>query len=198
MAEGRPRIPRPRRAGGDGVPQVFCADEQDAEPVDAARWRELALAALVHEGVRGLCELSLFFVDEETIADLNAEHMGKVGPTDVLSFPMDGADVMLETQGPGALTRGPSRPHPDADDLPTMLGDVLVCPAVARRQAADHAGTYDDEIALLVVHGVLHVLGLDHDTDANTAVMRGKELAILTEHHWRGPAPTGFRQDHDE
>ena len=198
MAEGRPRIIRPKRAGGDGVPQVFCADEQDAEPVDITRWRALALATLLHEGVRGLCELSLFFVDETTIADLNQEHMGKQGPTDVLSFPLDGAEVLVETQGPGALTRGPSRPHPDMDDVPTMLGDVLVCPAVARSQAASHAGTYDDEIALLVVHGVLHVLGLDHDTEANTVTMRAKELQILQESHWGGPAPAGFRQGHDE
>ena len=198
MGDARPRVRGPKRAGGDGEPQVFCADEQDAEPVDVARWRALALATLLHEGVRGLCELSLFFIDEETMADLNSEHMGKTGPTDVLSFPMDGADAVMEVQGPGALTRGPSRPHPDMDDVPTLLGDVLVCPTVARRQCAAHAGTYDDEIALLVVHGVLHVLGLDHDTDANTADMRARELAVLGEHHWRGPAPAGFRQDHPE
>ena len=132
------------------------------------------------------------------MSELNSEHMGKQGPTDVLSFPMDGADAVLEVQGPGALTRGPSRPHPDMDDLPTMLGDVLVCPAVARRQFPAHAGTYDDEIALLVVHGILHVLGFDHDTEETTSVMRGRELDILREHHWRGPAPVGFRQEHDE
>lgn len=197
VADPRPKVRGPKRAGGDGSPQVFCADEQDTEPVDVPRWRGLALAALLHEGVRGLCEMSLFFVDEETIAELNSEHMGKPGPTDVLSFPMDGADAVLEGQGPGALTRGPSRPHPDVDDIPTILGDVLVCPSVARNQCPSHAGTYDDEIALLVVHGVLHVLGFDHDTDENTADMRSRELAILEKHHWQGPAPAGFRQEQD-
>ena len=198
VADFRPHVDGPRRAGGDGVPDVYCADEQDAEAVDVPRWRKLALDALLHEGVRGACELSLFFIDETSISELNLEHMGKVGPTDVLSFPMDGADVMVESQGPGALTRGPSRPHPDADDMPTMLGDVLVCPSVARKQFATHAGTYDDEIALLVVHGVLHVLGFDHDDDANTADMRSRELSILEKSHWGGPAPSGFRQGHDE
>ena len=194
----RPNFRGPRRAGGDGVPEVWCADEQDEDPVDLARWKELALRALVSQGVRGGCELSLFFVDKQSIAELNAEHMGKVGPTDVLSFPMDGAEVLVETQGPGALTRGPARPHPDPDDAPMMLGDVLVCPAVAREQFHTHAGTYADEIALLVVHGVLHVLGFDHDTDEATADMRARELSILEAHHWAGPAPAGFRQGHDE
>ncbi|MEY3588038.1 MAG: hypothetical protein RJA47_634 [Actinomycetota bacterium] len=198
MPDFRPHIEGPKRAGGDGVPEVYCADEQDAEPVDVARWRSLALDALLHEGVRGACELSLFFIDETSIAELNQEHMGKVGPTDVLSFPMDGLDVMVESQGPGALTRGPSRPHPDVDDVPTMLGDVLVCPSVAKKQFGTHAGTYDDEIALLVVHGVLHVLGFDHDDEANTADMRAREMSILERHHWNGPAPAGFRQGHDE
>lgn len=198
MVDPRPRVEGPKRAGGDGAPQVFCADEQDAEHVDIARWRGLALATLLHEGVRGLCELSLFFIDEETMSELNSEHMGKQGPTDVLSFPMDGAEAVSEVQGPGALTRGPSRPHPDMDDVPTILGDVLVCPTVAKRQFASHAGTYNDEIALLVVHGVLHVLGFDHDTEENTSDMRARELSVLMEHHWRGPAPAGFRQGHEE
>ncbi len=128
---------------------------------------------------------------------MNSEHMGKVGPTDVLSFPLDGIEV-IDAQGPGALTRGPARPHPDHDDMPTLLGDVVVCPAVAARQAPDHAGTLDDEIALLVVHGVLHVLGYDHAIEEDSVIMKSRELAILCEHHWRAPAPLGFRQEHNE
>ncbi len=197
MGESRPRIDSPRRAGGDGVPEVFCSDEQSEVPIDVARWRKLAVAALVAEGVRGACELSLFFVDEETIAVLNSEHMGKVGPTDVLSFPLDGVEVM-DAQGPGALTRGPARPHPDHDDMPTLLGDVLVCPAVALRQAPTHAGNLDDELALLVVHGVLHVLGYDHAIESDAVKMREREVVILSEHHWNGPVPSGFTQEHDE
>ena len=63
---------------------------------------------------------------------------------------------------------------------------------------ADHAGTLDDELALLVVHGILHVLGHDHHEPDETAVMRARELALLEAHHWVGPAPTGFRQEHSE
>jgi len=198
VADPRQRGKASRRAGGDGVPDVYCADEQDSHPVDVARWRDLAVAALLEQGVRGGCELSLFFVDVTTISELNQEHMGKPGPTDVLSFPMDGLDVVAEGQGPGAVSRGPARPHPDPDDAPTMLGDVVVCPAVAHGQFAGHAGTYDDEIALLVVHGILHVLGFDHAVPSEAADMRSRERAILEAHHWHGPAPAGFRQEHDE
>lgn len=197
VTESRPRIDSPRRAGGDGVPDVFCSDEQNNVSIDVSRFRQLALDALLAEGVRGGCELSLYFIDEDSIADLNSEHMGKSGPTDVLSFPLDGVEL-LETQGPGALSSGPARPHPDHDDVPTLLGDVLVCPAVAEKQAPTHAGTVDDELALLVVHGVLHVLGYDHAIPEDALVMRERERKILEEHHWNGPAPVGFRQEHDE
>lgn len=198
MTEGRPSFDAPRRAGGDGVPEVFCADEQSDEPVDVERWRSLALAALGAQGVRGWAELSVFFVDEATIAALNREHMGKQGPTDVLAFPVDGADMRPDANGPGAMSRGPDRADPDPDDVPLLLGDVVICPSVARRQFAEHAGTHDDELALLLVHGILHVLGFDHDTATATSEMRSREMAILEEHHWRGPAPAGFRQEHDE
>jgi probable rRNA maturation factor len=179
------------------VPEVFCSDEQSGSTIDLARWRQLAVSALLHEGVHGACELSVFFVDEATMADLNAEHMGKVGPTDVLAFPLDAVDG-VEPQGPGALSRGPARPQPDVDDVPTLLGDVIICPIVAERQASTHAGTTDDELALLLVHGILHVLGFDHHDEPTTTEMRARELAILTTHHWSGPAPSGFRQEQDE
>jgi probable rRNA maturation factor len=197
VTDGRPRIRAPRRAGGDGVPDVFCVNEQSDVDIELERWRLLALDALTAEGVRGGAEINVFFIDVDAMTELNSDHMGKTGPTDVLAFPLDGNDV-LEMQGPGAVSRGPSRPHIDMDDIPTMLGDVLLCPHVALQQAPTHAGTLDDEIALLLVHGILHVLGYDHDTDEATARMRSRERAILEEHHWRGPAPENFRQEHNE
>lgn len=197
MVDSKPRIDTARRSGGDGVPEVFCVDEQDEVPLQLHVWRELALAVLSEEGVRGACELTVYFVDEATIAELNAEHMGKTGPTDVLAFPLDGVEVM-ESQGPGAISRGPARPHHDHDDMPVLLGDVFVCPSVAVRQAPDHAGTVVDEIALLLVHGTLHVLGYDHDDEQDRQAMRERERMILTRHHWRGPVPENFQQEQDE
>ena len=193
----RPGVSAPRRVGGDGEPEVFCADEQTAFVVDLGRWQRLAEAVLRDEGVRGLAELSVLYVTEAEIAELNHDHMGKTGPTDVLAFPIDAAEAeMVPHNQP--LNRGPDRPPSDPGDMPLLLGDVVICPAVAARQAPDHAGTVDDELALLLVHGILHVLGHDHDDEASTTAMRARELQHLRAHHWQGEAPDGFRQEHDE
>ncbi|MGA0219652.1 MAG: rRNA maturation RNase YbeY, partial [Ilumatobacteraceae bacterium] len=117
--------------------------------------------------------------DEATIAELNLEHMGVDGPTDVLSFPLDDP----------ALSDIPGGP-------PSLLGDVVVCPAVAERQFVDHAGSLEDEIALLVVHGVLHVLGHDHAEPEEARDMRELEVLLLERHHWNGPVPAGFSAEH--
>jgi probable rRNA maturation factor len=173
---GEPPSPSPTVAR-DGV-AVVAADEQaetDGVPVDVARWSRLAAAVVAAEGAHG--ELTLTFVDRAEIAALNAEHLGKDGPTDVLSFPLDAGD------------------DGGASGVPVLLGDVVVCPAVAVEQAADHAGTADDELALLVVHGVLHVLGHDHAEAEETTAMRARELELLQLHHWDGPSPPGFRQE---
>jgi probable rRNA maturation factor len=176
---------------------VFCADEQTELPVDINRWQALAMAVLRAEGVRGLAELSLLFISEAEITELNHDYMGKEGATDVLAFPIDAAEaeMVLHNQPPN---RGPDRSPPDPGDMPLLLGDVVICPAVAARQAPEHAGTLDDELALLVVHGILHVLGHDHHEPDQTALMRARELALLEAHHWVGPAPVGFRQEHSE
>jgi probable rRNA maturation factor len=73
-----------------------------------------------------------------------------------------------------------------------LLGDVVVCPAVARRNAPSHAGTYEDELALLVVHGVLHLLGLDHAADDERVAMQAKERAAL-DRHWGALAADPWR-----
>lgn len=193
----RPRVDAPRRVGGDGEPEVFCADEQTDVVIDLDRWQALATAVLRAEGVRGLAELSVLFISEAEMAELNSDYMGKPGPTDVLAFPIDAAEaeVVLHNQPPN---RGPDRSPPDPGDMPLLLGDVVVCPAVAARQAPGHAGTLDDELALLVVHGVLHVLGHDHQEPDETERMRARERELLEAHHWHGPTPSWFRQEQSE
>lgn len=193
----RPRLDAQPKVGGDGDPEVFCADEQKDVPVDLDRWQTLATEVLRAEGVRGLCELSLLFVSEQEMTELNELHMGKPGPTDVLAFPIDAAEAELVLHGQPP-SRGPDRSPPDPGDMPLLLGDVVLCPAVAQRQAPSHAGNYDDEMALLVVHGVLHVMGYDHDEPEALAAMRARELDLLQAHHWGGPAPDGFRQEQPE
>jgi probable rRNA maturation factor len=190
----RPRLAGSVRVGGDGEVEVFVADEQSEVELDAARWGRLAGAVLAAEGVRGHAELSLLFVRTEDIAALNREFLGHEGPTDVLAFPIDGELVEVE-DGPEPRRRGPDRPPADPGELPLLLGDVVVCPEVAAQQAGEHAGTVDDELALLVVHGVLHVLGHDHAEPDETARMRAREVELLQALHWNGPPPAAFRQD---
>jgi probable rRNA maturation factor len=132
--------------------RVSVRDEQDDEPVDFDRLARLADRVLTDEGTTA-GELTLLFVDEAAMAELNEAHLGLEGATDVLSFPLD---------GPGT--------DPDA-----LVGDVVVCPAVARRNAPTHAGTYEAELDLLVVHGVLHVLGHDHADPEEEAAMQARE-----------------------
>jgi probable rRNA maturation factor len=187
---------RPPRIGGDGEPEVFVANEQSTIPIELDRWARLAEQVLEAEGVRGDAELSLLFIDRRDMAELNEEYLGKPGPTDVLAFPIDGSEIDVAS-GPSPEKRGPDRPDPDPSEQPPLLGDVVVCPAVAAEQAGTHAGTVDDELALLVVHGVLHVLGHDHDEAAEAERMRTRERELLEALHWHGPAPDGFRQDQD-
>ena len=159
--------------------EVFAADEQSAHPVDAMRLVRLAKAVLAAQGVKADSELSMLFVDEEAMAELNKRFLGKEGPTDVLAFPIDDDDVVEGGRSPDSL--GPGNGVDPAADPPNLLGDVVVCPAVAARNAPDHAGTYENEMDLLVVHGILHVLGMDHvDTEEAEAMeQREKELLVL-------------------
>ena len=182
-----PEPPRSRPARhttgpDDGEPSVFAADEQSVVAVDVAHLTRLAEQVLDAERVRGDCELSLYFVDEETIADLNERFLGHSGPTDVLAFPIDD-DLVEIGRSPDAGTTGPDRAPAEPSEVPLLLGDIVICPAVAKRNAPTHAGTYADEMALLVVHGILHVLGMDHADEEETAAMQAKERDLLGRFH---------------
>jgi len=149
-------------------PTVISVDEQTDIDIDVERWRLLASSSLASRGVeRG--EMNLLFVDEAEMRRLNLEHMSRDNATDVLSFPLDGP------QGDGP-----------AD---VFIGDIVICPAYAARQAPrhhgelHHDGSLDDELALLVVHGVLHVLGWDHEDPSEAAEMSDAEQSLLSTHH---------------
>ena len=167
----RPLVPA-RDRGGPGAAaglEVVVLDEQGAHPIDGARWEALALGVLGAEGVRGPAELDLTFVGEADMAELNAAHMGHLGPTDVLAFPID-APGQDDVVSPDALQT-------------VLLGGIVICPAVAAANAPAHAGTYDDELALLIVHGILHVLGHDHGAPEETRVMQARERNLLDQFH---------------
>jgi probable rRNA maturation factor len=159
---------------------IYAADEQHQFAIDLEQWVVLANGALVDEGVRGLCEVSLIFTDEVTIASLNQQFMGHDGPTDVLSFPIEG-EPDPTGRVPDAGGTGPG--EPPAPEIPTLLGDIVICPSVAARNAVEHECPFDDEIALLVVHGVLHLLGWDHVVDEEAERMEARERELLARHY---------------
>jgi len=175
--------PTPRRPGPpEGAPSVFAADEQDDVDVDLNGVVALATAVLQAEKVKGDCELAVTFVDEETIAHLNLEFLGEDKPTDVLAFPID--DEIVESgRSPDSGSTGPDRPDVEPGEVPILLGDVMVCPAVAARNAAEHGRSTDDEVAMLVVHGILHVLGMDHADPEEARAMFAKQDDLLARFH---------------
>ena len=118
---------------------------RQATAVDESALADLARATLAGEG-RFDVELSVSFVDETEIEDLHVRYMDEPGPTDVLSFPLDDVD------------EGGTR----------LLGDVVIAPAVAAR---NNPNAPDAEVRLLLVHGILHLLGYDHEDDAEKAEM---------------------------
>ena len=159
---------------------IYAADEQHDHEIDLDRWVKLAHGALTDEGVRGVAEVSLIFTDESTIADLNQQFMGLAGPTDVLSFPID-AEPEPAGRVPDAGGSGPGEaPLPE---IPQLVGDVVICPAVAARHALEHEVSLDDEVALLVVHGVLHLRGWDHVIDEEAERMEARERELLARHY---------------
>jgi probable rRNA maturation factor len=155
---------------------VFAADEQQAHPIEVTRWAELARQVLMARGVKGETEVSLLFVDEDAIAQLNEQFLGKKGPTDVLSFPIEdepgptGRSPDFGGTGPGTMAE---------QGALTLLGDVVICPSVAAVNATEHEVSLDDEVALLVVHGLLHLLGMDHEKDAEAERMEALEQTLL-------------------
>jgi probable rRNA maturation factor len=164
---------------------VFAADEQEDHPIAVGRWAELARRVLTARGVKGETEVSLLFVDEAAMSSLHEQFLGLSGPTDVLSFPIEdelgptGRSPDLGGSGPGSL--------PEEGAL-MLLGDVVICPAVAARNATEHGVSFDDEVALLVVHGLLHLLGMDHEEDAEAERMEVLEQQLLNS-FYRTSAP---------
>lgn len=126
-------------------------------------------------------ELSVIFVGERRIRALNREHRGKDEVTDVLSFPLEDADE--EPAGVAADEDGPPDP-------PRLLGDVVVCARQALRQARADSLPPAFELAVLLAHGALHLLGYDHEVDAGEMALRQAEVLELVA--WEGllvPAP---------
>lgn len=139
---------------GDG-PAVLISNRQDA-PVDEQALTELAARCMQGEGV-GTAELSVSFVTGEEMAALRERYMGEPGPTDVLSFRMD--------EGAGDA----------GEEGVRVLGDVVIAPEVAAKNNPDVEG----ELRLLLVHGILHLLGHDHEEEEEKARMWDRQARYV-------------------
>ncbi|MEG0790079.1 MAG: rRNA maturation RNase YbeY [Gordonibacter sp.] len=127
---------------------------------------ELAQFVLAREEKPFNTEVSICFVTDEAIAELNEKYRGKSGPTDVLSFECDGVDDDLSAM---TLTEDPI----------FELGDVVIAPDVAARQTREFGTSFEEEISLLLVHGLLHLCGYDHAEDDEAEAMEKREADIL-------------------
>lgn len=145
---------------------VFLANEQGI-PLDEPLLAALARHVLESEDAGSSAELSMLFVGADHIRRLNARYAGDDYATDVLAFPMS----------------------EDDDDEPLMVGDVVVCPEVARDNAAKAGTTLERELQMLVVHGTLHLLGYDHQNDAQRAAM-DKRMHEIVDSFAGHPAPS--------
>ncbi|MDY0340413.1 MAG: rRNA maturation RNase YbeY [Coriobacteriia bacterium] len=139
---------------------VSIVSHREPEPLDFGAFERLARFTLQMEGVPEGTELSIALVDLDEIATLNERYRGIAGPTDVLSFGCD-------------------EPCPTPGDEPITLGDVVIAPTVAEGQAVDLGHSVEHELDVLLVHGVLHLLGYDHEDDGDAAVMDARQVAIL-------------------
>ncbi|MBP6995442.1 MAG: rRNA maturation RNase YbeY [Phycicoccus sp.] len=143
---------------------VDCHNETDIE-VDERELIELSRYVLDAMHVNTRAELAITLVDEAAMETLHVQWMDLPGPTDVMSFPMD-------ELRPGT----PGDPSPEG-----VLGDVVLCPSVAARQAVDAGHTTAEELLLLTTHGILHLLGYDHaEPDEEREMFELQRRLLLT------------------
>ncbi|MDZ4169539.1 MAG: rRNA maturation RNase YbeY [Coriobacteriia bacterium] len=141
--------------------QISVVSHRESEPLDLLTFERLAGFVLEREDAPSAVELSIAVVEIAEMTELNTTYRSKEGPTDVLSFPCDDPCAVV---GPGESV---------------TLGDVIIAPEVAERQAAEYGHTVEEELNLLLVHGVLHLLGYDHEADEEAAAMQARERVLL-------------------
>lgn len=141
---------------------IEISNESD-HTVDEVKVLKLAGFALDRMKIHPGAELAIMFVEEPAMEALHIQWMDEPGPTDVLSFPMDEL-----------------RPGTEHEPTPAgLLGDIVICPAVAERQADTAGHETMNEILLLTAHGILHLLGFDHSDPEEEKEMFGIQKSIL-------------------
>ena len=137
-------------------------NNESAIAIDETVLLRLTERNLAELNVSADADVAIVLVDEGAMEALHVQWMDEPGPTDVMSFPMDEL-----------------RPGDGKTVMEGVLGDIVICPWVAAQQAAAAGHSTMQEMLLLTIHGILHLLGYDHETDADAATMEGLEIAIL-------------------
>lgn len=144
---------------------VYLSDEQ-GHSADAASLLAFAEKVLEAEALPGDSELAVYLVSPAEMAVYNERFMGRKGPTDVLAFPLE---VLVPGEPPRSM---PGEP-------PVNLGDVFLCPEEVERRARREQIPYDDFIHLLLAHGILHLLGYEHEDETGAEAMERREDELL-------------------
>ncbi len=132
-------------------------------PVDEESLQAVTMHAMASMKVHPDADVAIVLVDEKAMAELHLQWMDEPGPTDVLSFPMDELRPGLEGE----------------DAAEGILGDIVLCPTVAKTQAEAAGHSLMDELTMLTVHGMLHLLGFDHAEPDEEREMFGLQAEIL-------------------
>lgn len=143
---------------------VIVSTDYNPHSIDAARIKDICEFALVASDAPESSEVSVSFVNNDEMSVLNEQYRGISGPTDVLSFECDNLEddfpINEELQG-------------------QILGDIVIAPDIAYKQSQEYGSTFEDEINLLCVHGILHLQGYDHILDKDAKVMESLQKDIL-------------------
>jgi len=140
---------------------VLIVSHRDPEPLNLEAFVRLAHFALQREEAPDNAEVSIAVVDNDEMTQLNEKFRKKTGPTDVLSFPCDAPDMIC------------------CENEPVTLGDIIIAPEVAQVNALDLGHTVEHELNCLLVHGILHLLGYDHEHDEKALIMEQRQQVIV-------------------
>ena len=147
--------------------EILLSNHQDL-PVDTDGLRALAKVVLENEGMPPSTEVGIMLVTDDDMAGHNQRFLGRDGPTDVLALPLSpsGSEHRENAARAGA-------------GVPYALGDVIIAPRYVEDQARRLGTAYEDEMALMVTHGLLHLIGYDHELDSEAEQMESKERHLL-------------------
>lgn len=149
---------------------IFIDNLQNNWILDLSALRQVARRILESQKYPDRCELSIALVDDQEIQRLNREYRGIDRSTDVLSF------AQQEHIDPQLV-----QPHSDDAAFPLVLGDVILSVETTQRQASEQGKSFEAELYFLLIHGILHLLGYDHQTDDDARVMKQVEQDVLRE-----------------